>query len=452
MQKQFFNNTNVRRTSRGRPPESAKFPPPQADGGIDPEFGSNTTVPQVVTALRRDADGNVVEVKRLHSRSEEEAWLKERGLDGRQMAGPPWPNWGWSHLDDFEGIAYMIEIQIGTPPQRVAVSVDTGSYEMWVNPKCLTAADPQMCSRSGHYFPEGSSTAKNDGGKFQIQYGTGSALGQYWQDTMKVAMFQVPSLKFAVASDTNYTWSGVLGLGYNWPWTTNYPTLITMLWALGYIAAPVFSMGLGGESDGVSEVIFGGVNRWKYAGPLEPVEIWPPIEQQDPSWLQYWVNVTSVGMSKPDGNRFLYTTPNFNMPMLIDSGSTLSYIRRDVVNVIATQLGAVVDQNGNYWVDCNLKKQKGTVDIGFNHGRVVISISYKDFIWEQWHNHCLMGFQPADPGENNFVLGSTFLRGAYVVFDQQLDVVWLADYYNCGDGVILVGKEAGDTGWVTGQC
>ncbi len=39
-----------------------------------------------------------------------------------------------------------------------------------------------------------------------------------------------------------------------------------------------------------------------------------------------------------------------------------------------------------------------------------------------------------------------------VVFDQQSDVVWIADYYNCGDGVAMVGEKPADTQYVRGQC
>ncbi len=106
------------------------------------------------------------------------------------------------------------------------------------------------------------------------------------------------------------------------------------------------------------EIIFGGINRWKFSGPLEPVAIWPPIEKQDPNWLQYvalpplpavnlhpvnnpsryWINVTSIGSTPPTNTPRVYTSKTFNMPMLIDSGSTLSYIREDIVQVVGKEL------------------------------------------------------------------------------------------------------------------
>lgn len=39
-----------------------------------------------------------------------------------------------------------------------------------------------------------------------------------------------------------------------------------------------------------------------------------------------------------------------------------------------------------------------------------------------------------------------------VVFDQQSDIVWMNQYYNCGDGVVTVGETKGDTGSIIGAC
>jgi len=101
------------------------------------------------------------------------------------------------------------------------------------------------------------------------------------------------------------------------------------------------------------------------------------------------------------------------MPCLIDTGSTLSYIRPDLVAVIGDKFNATVDNAGNYIVNCSLRDKPGTVDFGFNRGRMVINIRYKDFIFQQYPGHCMLGVQPADAGSTNYVLGDTFIRAAY---------------------------------------
>ncbi|KAM7187729.1 Candidapepsin-1 [Naviculisporaceae sp. PSN 640] len=381
--------------------------------------------------------------------------------------------WGWQHLEELGGIAYILQLDIGTPPQKIKVFIDTGSYELWVNPRCNTSADANLCKSYGNYYPNKSNSSYYVGGDFAVTYGTGAVRGSYWSDIMGIAMFQIPSVQFAVASDSNYTFSGILGLGYSYPYSISYPSILQLMVSQKLISAPIFSLGLGGDQDGFSEIIFGGVNRWKFAGPLEPVSIWPPISQQDPHWIQYWVNVTSVGMTKPNERPVIYTPrENFAMPVLIDTGSTLSYIREDLVAIIGQQFNAVVDTQGNYIVDCAYRNiTSGTVDFGFNKGRMVINVRYKDFIFQQYPGHCMLGVQPADVGSTNYVLGDTFIRGAYckfcvliyshilvlirlvaVVFDQQSDVVWMNQYYNCGDGVVTVGYSARDTKNIVGAC
>ncbi|KAK3385561.1 aspartic peptidase domain-containing protein [Podospora didyma] len=363
--------------------------------------------------------------------------------------------WGWQHLEDLGGIAYILQLDIGTPPQKIKVFIDTGSYELWVNPRCNTSADATLCQSYGNYYPAKSNSSYYVGGDFAVTYGTGAVKGSYWSDIMNIAMFQIPQVQFAVASDSNYTFSGILGLGYSYPYSINYPSVLDLMVSQKLISAPIFSLGLGGEQDGFSEIIFGGVNRWKFAGPLEPVSIWPPISQQDPNWIQYWVNVTSVGMTKPGQNPVIYTARDtFTMPTLIDTGSTLSYIREDLVAQIGQQFQATIDTAGNYIVDCAYRNASipGTVDFGFNRGRMVISVRYKDFIYQQYPGHCMLGVQPADVGSTNYVLGDTFIRGAYLVFDQQSDVVWMNQYYNCGDGVATVGVTARDTKNIIGAC
>ncbi|KAK3937813.1 acid protease [Diplogelasinospora grovesii] len=398
---------------------------------------------------------------------------------GWHWSPPPGRRAGWEHLEDLGGIAYVIQLEIGTPPQQIKVFVDTGSYELWVNPKCNSSADAAICQSYGNYYPTKSNSSAYVGGNFAVTYGTGAVKGSYWSDIMSIAMFQIPAVQFAVANDSNYTFSGILGLGYSYPYSISYPSVLNLMVSQKLISAPIFSLGLGPEGDGFSEIIFGGVNRWKFAGYLEPVSIWPPISQQDPHWIQYWVNVTSLGMTKPGQAPVIYTPKEtFNMPTLIDTGSTLSYIREDLVAQIGQQFGATIDAAGNYIVDCSYRNQtSGTVDFGFNRGRMVINVKYKDFIYQQYPGHCMLGVQPADVGSTNYVLGDTFIRGAYrtssppshhffldkmlmgaaaaagiVVFDQQADVIWMNQYYNCGDGVVSVGQSVKDTGYIVGAC
>ena len=65
-------------------------------------------------------------------------------------------------------------------------------------------------------------------------------------------MFQLPAVQFAVANDSNYTFSGILGLGYSYPYSISYPSVLNLMVSQRLIGAPIFSLGLGGEQDGFS--------------------------------------------------------------------------------------------------------------------------------------------------------------------------------------------------------
>ncbi len=78
-------------------------------------------------------------------------------------------------------------VDIGTPPQKVTVLIDTGSYELWVNPQCVASPDPRLCGTLGHYYPQLSNTSLAVTGKFEASYGTGQAQGQYYLDSVKVS-------------------------------------------------------------------------------------------------------------------------------------------------------------------------------------------------------------------------------------------------------------------------
>lgn len=75
------------------------------------------------------------------------------------------------------GLEYLIELGIGTPPQNVQVSIDTGSTFLWVDPDCTTAPSDQQafCASLPRYDYHASSTFKNLGEQNFLAYGIGNA-------------------------------------------------------------------------------------------------------------------------------------------------------------------------------------------------------------------------------------------------------------------------------------
>jgi hypothetical protein len=78
-------------------------------------------------------------------------------------------------------------------------------------------------------------------------------MGEIEVTDFKPKVFQIPQVQFAVASDSNYTFSGILGLGYAYPYSINYPSVLNLMVSRKLILAPIFSLGLGGDGDGFSK-------------------------------------------------------------------------------------------------------------------------------------------------------------------------------------------------------
>lgn len=83
--------------------------------------------------------------------------------------------------------ANKLPVEVGTPAQSISVFIDTGSYELWMNPKCNTSASSSLCESQGHYYPEKSYSASYVGGDFSLKYGTGAVQGSYWSDVLGIA-------------------------------------------------------------------------------------------------------------------------------------------------------------------------------------------------------------------------------------------------------------------------
>ena len=99
------------------------------------------------------------------------------------------------------------------------------------------------------------------------------------------------------------------------------------------------------------------------------------------------------------------------MPIIVDSGTTLSLLPKGVVAALAAQFsGAKSDNKGGYTVPCEHQARDGSVVFAFGPG-VSISVAYRDFIWRSGSNCFLGAWYTPDVGV--YILGDSFLGGVY---------------------------------------
>jgi len=168
---------------------------------------------------------------------------------------------------------YYGEIGIGSPQQPFTVIFDTGSSNLWVpSSKCYLSL---ACYFHHRYKSSKSSSYKEDGTSFAIQYGTGSMEGFLSQDDVTLGDLTVKGQVFAEATkEPGLTFiaakfDGILGLGFKEISVNRVTPVWYNMLDQGLVKEPVFSFWLNrDESEGASggELVLGGVDPAHFKG------------------------------------------------------------------------------------------------------------------------------------------------------------------------------------------
>lgn len=175
-------------------------------------------------------------------------------------------------LDNYLDAQYYGEIGIGSPPQTFTVIFDTGSSNLWIpSAKCYFSL---ACYFHHRYKSSKSSTYKEDGTSFAIQYGTGSMEGFLSQDDVTLGDLTVKGQVFAEATkEPGITFvaakfDGILGLGFKEISVNRVTPVWYNMMDQKLVKEPVFSFWLNRNADDESggELVLGGVDPKHYKG------------------------------------------------------------------------------------------------------------------------------------------------------------------------------------------
>ncbi|KAH6603684.1 eukaryotic aspartyl protease [Trichoderma cornu-damae] len=353
-------------------------------------------------------------------------------------------------VENRSDVSYYAQLNIGTPPQAVYAQIDTGSFELWVNPDCsnVAASDQRFCRAIGVYDPRSSSTSGATQKSASLRYGVGSANVTYFLDSISLAgsAAAMKQVQFGVADSSADEFSGILGIGAGEGFNTGYKNFVDELAAQGVTNTKAFSLALGGKAEEEGVIVFGGVDTAKFRGKLASLPIVPAGESPD-GVARYWVDMESIALTRPGGEPA--ALGQTSMTVFLDSGSTLTLLPPSVVRQIASGLGSSgADGSGFYVVDCGLADEDGTIDFSFDG--VTIAVPYSEMVRQAGSlpPQCYLGMV----GSTEFaLLGDTFLRSAYAVFDLSGNMVHLAPYSNCGTNVQSITSTSSLRG-LSGDC
>lgn len=329
---------------------------------------------------------------------------------------------------DNEETLYFANVSIGTPAQNLRLHLDTGSSDLWVNVDssalCQARGDP--CSISGTYNANDSSTYTYLNSDFNISYvdGSGSA-GDYVSDTVKIGGTTLTGQQFGIGYESS-SQEGILGIGYpinevavQYNGGKTYSNVPQSLVKAGAINTNAYSLWLNDLDASTGSILFGGVNTEKYTGSLETI----PIVETQGVYAEFIIALTAVGANGTAGS----IVNKQAIPALLDSGSSLMYLPNDITQSIYDSVGASYDsEQGAAFVDCDLANSDGSLDLTFSSPTIKVPMNELVIVAgiDRGKEVCILGIGPA--GSSTPVLGDTFLRSAYVVYDLAKNEISLA--------------------------
>ncbi|KAG6162655.1 hypothetical protein E4U51_006250 [Claviceps purpurea] len=270
-------------------------------------------------------------------------------------------------------VEYLTPVQIGTPPQTLTFTFDTGSSDLWV---FSNETAPNEVHGQKLYLPGKSSTAKRmEGLTWGIQYGDDAAsIGNVYRDVVTIGGLTVQKQAVQTAqkvSDqfTNDTVvSGVLGLAFksiNDVQLTQQNTFFDN--AKDSLDATIFTADLKHQAEG--KFNFGFIDAKAHTSPI----VYSSIDNSAGLW-----NWTSTGYAI--GSNAFTKTPIAN---IADTGSSLMLLPDEIVNSYyrGVQDAHYDDDEAGFIFDCAAKLP----DFSFGVGNTIITIpgTYMNFSYSR---------------------------------------------------------------------
>lgn len=181
-------------------------------------------------------------------------------------------------------------------------------------------------------------------------------------------------------------------------------------------------------------ILFGGIDTAKFHGSLV---VLPVQKSSNNSYTDFTVALSSVSVIDATG-KTAYSQGNLALPVILDSGTTATYLPDDVVNPIISGVGAINNSDFGLTVPCSLSASSANISFGFGgDGGPSISVSLGEFVTliylpdgsqptSKKGKDPICGFGLMSSGTGPILFGDTFLRSAYVVYDLANNQIGLA--------------------------
>ncbi|KAF8626441.1 hypothetical protein AX15_004875 [Amanita polypyramis BW_CC] len=311
---------------------------------------------------------------------------------------------------EWTGIAF-----VGTPPQQFIVDFDTGSSDLWIpSIECKTSS----CANKRLYNSSWSSTSKNQPGQFSIRYGDGSNVnGTVFTDTVTVAGIKAEGQFLAGATSisdlfTTDPTDGILGLGFPAISQLRHNPFFLTASEQGTVSPSSFAFYLSSNN---SELHLGGPNSGLFTGSIEAHGL-----SVDRGFWQ--IGNAHINLN---GQQAVLN----GLETIIDTGTSIIVAPPDEAASFYGQVpgSSLFDKtNGLYEFPCN-----SVPEVSFGWGGrewIVTADNFNLGQTDTGSSMCVGAISGQDLGlgSNVWLLGDSFLKNVYTVFDTNAKTVGFA--------------------------
>lgn len=296
--------------------------------------------------------------------------------------------------------SYFVEVQIGSEGKTMYMLIDTGAGSSWVMGHSCTS---EACGLHNTFGPDDSKSLETTDKKFSIAYGSGKVSGLLARDTITVAGMDI-EYQFGLADTTSdqflqFAFDGILGLAMNKGANENF---LASVEAADVLDKNIFCIALNRASDGSNEgeISFGSPNEDKYTGKISYTSLGEGDE-----WAIKNDDMGYNGKKAGIGGLRSY----------IDTGTSFMFGPADAVEKLHSIIpGAKSTDGTTYTVPCD---SNGDLTVTFSG--VDYTISSKDWVSpKNKAGECTSNVYGYEVVEGAWLLGDTFIKNVYTVFDK----------------------------------
>lgn len=241
-------------------------------------------------------------------------------------------------------------------------------------------------------------------------------------DNFTLGSTTLKTLQFGIGY-TSSSPEGILGIGYQLNEVQvqrakkqAYNNLPAQLVSDKLISSNAYSLWLNDLDASTGSILFGGVDTDQFKGTLATL----PIQSQGGQFGEFLITLTGISIGST------VIAKDQAQAVLMDSGSSLTYLPDAMAEAIYEQVSAQYDsQEGAAYIPCSMASNSSTLGFTFSSPTIQVSMeelvieisstSGKPLTFSDGERACLFGIAPA--GSSTPVLGDTFIRSAYLVYD-----------------------------------